>query len=303
MFRLLLLPVVCGVVLSPLKGRNKPQCGSTHPDGRAVGNFSDGRNDRCYSVVTPADAPRPMPVVFWFHGAKGNAKDCGVSGPGSEMGALAVKYGFALVCGEGVQGIFGPGGQWDIPNIITDTTGTPCKPEDSTEIVYFNEILKSLSAHPEHYDVNRLYFSGCSMGAGMSQYLGVCTKKSAPSAVSAFATHSTGLKIKNDGLMWRPDNHQPQYFWSECPRCKYYPQKVVKYDDPVGLKACVFDNKQDPDDKDPFFYKSSVQLAEAWEAVGNRVETHWGQGGHCEFESFDAVVQCLDDGTGELARK
>ena len=50
-----------------------------------------------------------------------------------------------------------------------------------------------------------------------------------------------------------------------------------------------------------YFYNSSVQLAHAWVAAGNRhPETHFGTGGHCVMHSFTQIAQCLDDHTGRL---
>ena len=34
---------------------------------------------------------------------------------------------------------------------------------------------------------------------------------------SAFASQSTGLKVKGDGLHFPPDNYDPSYQWGECP--------------------------------------------------------------------------------------
>ena len=49
-------------------------------------------------------------------------------------------------------------------------------------------------------------------------------------AAELFASQSTGLKTKGDGLRLPPDNYQPEYTWGECPECKYFPAPVV----PVG---------------------------------------------------------------------
>ena len=57
---------------------------------------------RCASIITPADAKRPMPVLFWFHGAGGNAMNCGF-GQAGNLGKLAQDNGFALICGAAPQ--------------------------------------------------------------------------------------------------------------------------------------------------------------------------------------------------------
>ena len=63
----------------------------------------------------------------------------------------------------------------------------------------------------------------------------------------------------------------------------------------------MFDNTADPNEADPYFYKSSQQFVTKWNGEGNRnAETHYGSGGHCQIHSFEAIVTCLDDGTGHL---
>ena len=37
--------------------------------------------------------------------------------------------------------------------------------------------------------------------------------------------------------------------------------------------ACLNDNSEDPDPNDPFFYRSTKQMAEVWKSRGNRAET------------------------------
>merc|ERR1712118_523695 len=86
--------------------------------------------------------------------------------------------------------------------------------------------------------------------------IGNCLKKWEPSQISAFATHSTGLKKKGDG------NRLPEN-WGECDGCQWWPFAPVKYSDSLGLKACIFDNTGDGD-----FYKTSVYLSKSglsWE--------------------------------------
>merc|ERR1712118_610186 len=105
--------------------------------------------------------------------------------------------------------------------------------------------LAYLAKSPEIYNVSQVFTSGCSMGSAFSGYMGNCLKKWEPNQISAFATHSTGLKKKGDG------NHLPSN-WGECDGCEWWPFAPVKYTDSLGLKACVFDNTGDGD-----FYKTS----------------------------------------------
>merc|ERR1712039_453800 len=62
---------------SALNASNTPTCSV---NGAADGNvvtFSDGTYQRCMAVITPSSSPKPMPILWWFHGAGGNAAHCG----------------------------------------------------------------------------------------------------------------------------------------------------------------------------------------------------------------------------------
>jgi len=76
------------------------------------------------------------------------------------------------------------------------------------------------------YDASKMFTSGCSMGSAMSFYSATClTKMFDPSVISAFATHSTGYKIKGDGITLPaigPNIENGTYAndtWGECPEC------------------------------------------------------------------------------------
>merc|ERR1712232_988833 len=218
-----------------------------------------------------------MPILWWFHGSGGNAAHCG----SSALVSLAESTGFAFICGEATQNVFGHGGQWNIPAKITDATGTPCSSSDSVEVNYMKNALAELAKSPETYDTTRVFTSGCSMGSAFSGYIGNCLKQWEPQQISAFATHSTGLKVKGDG------NHLPED-WGECDGCQYWPFAPVKYTDKVGLKACVFDNTGDGD-----FYKTSEYLAQEWQKLGNPTESYFASGGHCQNIPYTDIVKCL----------
>jgi hypothetical protein len=71
-------------------------------------NYTDGVHERCASVVVPSvpsAGDTPMPVLFSFHGAGGNAGNFG--GRKDRLGLseadLAKKYGIAVVGGEALQ--------------------------------------------------------------------------------------------------------------------------------------------------------------------------------------------------------
>merc|ERR1712176_193389 len=102
---------------------NTPTCSIAEAANGSVVKFNDGMYDRCISVVKPSTVKSTMPILFWFHGAFGNAQNCG----SGELGQLVEQHGFALVCGEALQDaavdLFGHKGQWMIPEIQTDETG------------------------------------------------------------------------------------------------------------------------------------------------------------------------------------
>jgi len=261
-----------------LNATNTPSCGVNQKvSGGEVVSLSDGTYDRCISVITPTSAVKPMPVLFWFHGAGGNAAHCGPD----DLVEAAEKHGFALVCGEATQNVFGSGGEWDIPAKITDESGTPCDNSDSVEVGYWKSILNHLKQSPEIYDAQKLFTSGCSMGSAFSGYSANCLKHWDSQQISAFATHSTGLKYKGDG------NRLPSN-WGECDGCQWWPFAPVKYTDSLGLKACIFDNTGDGD-----FYKTSQYLAEKWPQLGNPSESHFADGGHCQNIPYTDIVDCL----------
>merc|ERR1740138_857821 len=121
-------------VASAVNTTYSPSCSTNGVDGGEVVTLSDGKNERCIALITPSSAKSPMPVLFWFHGSGGNAGHCG----NSKLVEQAEQGGFAYICGEAVDG------QWDIPHVITDETGTPCDSSDSVEPGYMQAILQHL---------------------------------------------------------------------------------------------------------------------------------------------------------------
>jgi poly(3-hydroxybutyrate) depolymerase len=276
MLRVLL---ACVSFAAAMNASNTPTCSVNGAAGGQVVTFSDGTYQRCMSLITPSSARKPMPILWWFHGSGGNAAHCGNQ---KDLVGLAESTGFAFICGEATQNVFGHGGQWNIPAKITDETGTPCSTSDSVEVNYMKNALAHLAKSPQTYDTTRVFTSGCSMGSAFSGYIGNCLKIWEPQQISAFATHSTGLKVKGDG------NRLPEN-WGECDGCQYWPFAPVKYTDKVGLKACVFDNTGDGD-----FYKTSEYLAQDWQKLGNPTESHFASGGHCQNIPYTDIVKCLD---------
>jgi len=271
------LLIACLGVAAALNGSNTPKCSVNGAAGGEVVSLSDGTYDRCISLITPSTAKTPMPILFWFHGAGGNAANCG----NEQLVSIAESTGFAFICGEATQDVFGGGGQWNIPAKITDETGTPCDTADSVEVNYMQAAIAHLAKSPDKYDTSKIFTSGCSMGSAFSGYMGNCLKGWNPQQISAFATHSTGLKKKGDGVTL-PDN------WGECDGCQWWPFAPVKYSDTVGLKACIFDNTGDGD-----FYTTSKFLAQEWPELGNPSESHFASGGHCQNIPYSDIVNCL----------
>lgn len=169
-----------------------------------------------------------------------------------------------------------------------------CDWNNARDLVYIKNVITALDniGGGKVFDTDRIFFAGCSMGSAYTVWLAQCYHELRPTAVTAFATQSTGLKVKGDGLHFPTDNYNPQYGWGECPDCKFFPAPVKPT---AGLKACVVDQTGDND-----FYKSSLALQKTWAAGGMRVNASFSDGGHCQTHSFDWIAECLDDGTGRL---
>jgi predicted esterase len=304
-------PIILNDVAKSPSG--KIRCSVNGDDDGQIVKFSDGTQDRCIAIIAPTSSVRDepankLPVLFWFHASRGDASECDQR----PLASIAKQNGFALVCGEAVQyetveddvqkHLF-EGGYWNIPTVINDTTGTPCADSDTFDRLYVKNALAELEKL-KRFDTTRTFFAGCSRGAAFATYTSICHKQAPETAahISAFATHSTGLKVKGDGIQFQ--NGQGKYVES-CETCQYYPAKpfAVPATDTLGLKACIFDNTNDRLPKSaqsPFYYYSSRQLASYWTMLGNKAETHFGSGGHCEHIPYSQVARCLDDGTGRL---
>lgn len=277
---------------------NTPLCQEVGNNSKVL-TFDAHTWTRCATITTPTDSSSPMPILFWFHpaGAAANRPQC------QRLSQLGSELKFVVVCAEALQGVLNHGGgYWSLPEVVTDNTGNVCNttnPRDpgSIDLHYVMSIVEHLDEQPALYDTNRLFFAGCSMGSHFTMYISTCVKQLGPERVSAFATHSSGLKVKGDGLIFPADLYNPEFQWGECPDCQYAPIKPQRFNDSLGLKACVFDNTGDA----PDFYWSSINLAEEWLRMGNRVELHALTAGvHCEVKDYEEIIQCLDDETGRL---
>lgn len=190
------------------------------------------------------------------------------------------------------------GGEWLIPEIQNNDTGLLCDNATYTEDIEYIRNVLSVLDKDDTFDTDRVFFTGCSMGSAFSVWISQCFHRESPSKVSAFATQSTGLKVKGDGLSFPPDNYNGgKTSWGECESCEYFPAPVVATRE---LKACIVDQTEDPSTNDPYFFNSSVALEKAWRNNNMRVESSYHTGAHCQTHSLEWIVDCLDDGTGRL---
>eukprot|EP00928_Gymnodinium_smaydae_P044050 TRINITY_DN29408_c0_g4_i1.p1 TRINITY_DN29408_c0_g4~~TRINITY_DN29408_c0_g4_i1.p1 ORF type:complete len:367 (-),score=51.77 TRINITY_DN29408_c0_g4_i1:416-1450(-) len=288
-------------------GVSAPLCsvGSLPPRGKgSVLRIRDGFAERCAVVITPRHVRKPLPVLVWFHETGSNAKNCA----SHTFANLAVKHHFAFVCAEALQNRFGPGGRWVVPSVKQHQKRTSCELKESVDVKYMRFLVGRLWQNAHTFDPHRLFFAGCSLGAAFAEYWSVCHKRHDPQSVSAFATHSTGMRRKGDMLtnvytqLLSMTNHPniSNFFPRLDEDAYYWPVKPETFNDSLGLKACVFDSVEDPIVEQPYFFYSSRLLANKWKKVGNKVEEHYGAGGHCHVNSYEEILECLDDGTGRL---
>jgi len=288
----------------PIDGKNAssaPKCSSSLSNGHVRFFEDDEGTQRCFVIVLPIGVMRPVPLLFWFHASGGSAQDClNASDDTTSLVNLAQEKGIGLICVEASQDIFGKGGQWAIPTSQTVSTGTRCDPEDSVDISYMRGVFRSVRQdYSALVDVQSIFLAGISMGGAFSEYMSMCMNKELGTEhVYAFASHSTGLKEKGDGLPFPRDIWKNNTVWAECADCGFFPFVPEKTNG--TMKACLFDNTDDPTQSDPFFYKSTLNMKEKWEGLGNVAEVHEGVGGHMAIHSFSNIMACLDDGTGKL---
>ena len=62
-----------------------------------IHSITDGTYDRCFSAVVPK-ADHPLPVLMWFHGAGGNAHDCGNTGHDKDFDLSLEQYVYICPC-------------------------------------------------------------------------------------------------------------------------------------------------------------------------------------------------------------
>lgn len=69
------------------------------------------------------------------------------------------------------------------------------------------------------------------------------------------------------------------------------------------MKACIYDNTDDPSNVNHNYYDSSLALEHAWKSADNLCEASYKTGppgGECKIWSFSKIITCLDNNTSRL---
>ena len=197
-----------GVDKDELEVTGRLLCNADSPKEK-VYQISDGTQERCFVTYTPTSGATdgPKPVLYFAHGSGGNAAHCGEAKSdqqGNTWLDVADKYGFVFICGEALQyeainnATNQPlhGGLWEIPEVFTDNSGAKCDTSDSFDNQYMKNLVAQLAKEPEQFDTSRFFVTGCSMGSAFTIWQSPCLHQLDNVNVSAFSSHSTGLKKK-----------------------------------------------------------------------------------------------------------
>jgi hypothetical protein len=132
----------------------------------------------------------------------------------------------------------------------------------------------------------------------MALYAATCARERGRSGVISVAVHSSGLKVKGDGVRWPSYTASPNSQskdTGECDGCEYYPMVPKASAQLAGLKLCVFDGVQDIIDYTNYTH-SSQTLAAMWPSTGGAVEEFWHRRGHCFIVRWSQILNCLAPG-------
>ena len=253
-----------------------------------------------------------------LHGIGGNGPQCG---PGSVnnkdskgVGGLAeLATGFAIVCPKalsfngtastehGADGTWASN-MWDIPQPMNASTGTRCGASRDYDLML--ALVNDLASRP-NLDTDNIYILGESLGGAAAGFWAVCLREALGSrraAVRAFGMHSSGLKLKGDGVLMDRMPHASTETFGECEGCQFYP--FVPAGD--GPKACAFGS---PTDYQTNGGQLLRQFATSWQGLGNTVQMRMHANPdaaprtpdqHVYWHSYLEMVDCLDDGRGVL---
>lgn len=285
----------------PLMASNGSEASSfscSEPSAIQGGSFegfvlSDVIDGRCATVIRPSDKSN-LPIILCYHGQVASEEfddSCArlKDDEGNTFGDLAMSKGFALVLMQMRGTFWGVGGTW-----MTVSTGTNCSNAASgDELGYATGILDMIKGSYSGLVTSHVYTMGFSSGSIPSTYAGVCLHTSTSYGVSAWATHSTG--VFEDTLGSKPGGHggtpsSPAYM-------PIYPSTKIG-----GLKGCFYDGTADTGMMfDLSMYNSTLLLYDLWTGAGNEGEKHIKQGaGHVDVVSLPAMLECLDNGEGNL---
>ena len=282
-----------------------------------VNNLPGGGYPRCYTAVQPQQHTRQLPVVIFLTGIGGGGDRCGPCCDDAEnvesFGDLATNVpktgGFALVCPEPLRfkGSGDPNGvwsaeMWDIPQPISDARGQRCSASRDYDLML--ALVNDLSTR-SHLDLDNLFIFGESLGAAAAAFWSVCIRealeaKGMGNAVKGYGMHSSGLKLKGDGIRMDAIPYDLSERFGECTGCQYYP--IIPKKQPT--KACVFGSPYDP-----LYGKTVAQFERVWQTLGNPFQmgmhenpyvAHDDPQQHCYWHSYSEMLTCLDNGEGSL---
>jgi len=204
---------------------------------------------RCFTLVTPESAHKPMPVVVYFHG-KGSRANVACR-RGTELAKAAESMGFALLCADAYQ-------DWQFPRVdgaegVNSDKPQPCTSDDTPEVDYMKKVLETVQGDGETYDSEKIYFQGFSQGAMMTSWAATCFADQ----IRGVSQAGGGLKLAKAAVTeeWcagssstrcsvgvTDGNNIPG---GSCPNsspCEYFPIKTTNKKNVIGedLKWCLF---------------------------------------------------------------
>ena len=131
----------------------------------------------------------------------------------------------------------------------------------------------------------------------MALYATACARERHLANVRAFMVHSSGLKVKGDGVAWPQTFSDHGAEVGECDTCDFYPVVPRKSEALAGTKLCLYDGTEDFSGGTNYT-ASSWSLANYWPQTGGEVEVHMQPGfPHVKVLSWSAILKCLRNET------